>query len=69
MSNYKYSIDKRLMYQPPKKQFGEILNAYQVTPRNIDKDLMVHTQKTSEVKNLSKGYPQKTPNHYFRFFR
>lgn len=57
MSSYRYSVDRPFMYKPPKKRFGEILNAYEIIPRDINKDLMSHTQKTSEVKKLSKTFP------------
>ncbi len=57
MSSYRYSVDRPYFYQPPKKRFGEILNAYKVIPRDINKDLMTHTQIKSEVKELSKKYP------------
>ena len=54
-------IDPRFFYQKPKPRFGEILNANHVIPRDINKDLMTHTNKISEVKNLSKHYPHRAP--------
>lgn len=66
MSSYRYSVDRRFFYQQPKPRFGEILNANQVTPRDINKDLMVKTQKTSDIKNLSKSYPNKSYQGYYQ---
>ena len=48
-------------YQIPKQNFGEILNANLVIPRDINKDLMMSTQKTSVVKILSKKFSPKQP--------
>lgn len=52
----------KYIYQHPKKRFGEILNANQVTPRDINKDLMMKTQQKSEVRNFSKQYYFQKPN-------
>jgi hypothetical protein len=57
-------VDYKFFYQKPKLKFGEILNANKITPRDINKDLMVYTQKISEVRTLSKSYPFKPPTIY-----
>lgn len=67
--SYRYSVNRQFFYKQPKPQFGEILNANQVTPRDINKDLMMSTQKTSEVKNMSKSYPNKTSQSYYQRYR
>ena len=46
----------------PKQKFGQILNADQVTSRDVNKDLMMRTQRYSEVRNLGKQYYFKPPN-------
>lgn len=71
MSSYRYSVDRKFFYQQPKPRFGEILNASQVTPRDINKDLMVKTQQTSPIKKLSKTYPNKPSQqiYYQRYGR
>lgn len=51
----------RYPYQKPKPKFGEILNANLIISRDINKDLMTHTQKQSEVRSLSKQYFFKSP--------
>ena len=57
-------IDPRFFYQKPRAQFGQILDANKVISRDVNKDLMVHTQKISEVRMLGKSYPFQTPNPY-----
>lgn len=46
----------KYIYQHPKPRFGEIINANQVTSRDINKDLMMRTQQYSEVRNTAKKY-------------
>lgn len=52
----------KYIYQHPKPRFGEILNANKVTSRDINKDLMMRTQRYSEVRNSSKKYYFQPPN-------
>lgn len=52
----------KYIYQKPKPQFGEILNANHIIPRDINKDLMMKTQKNSDIRNISKKYQFQQPN-------
>lgn len=67
--SYRYSVDRRFFYKMPKPQFGEILNANYVISRDVNKDRMVPTQSTSDVKNLSKTYPNKKIRYNQGFWR
>lgn len=57
--NSNRGVDPKFFYQKPKLNFGEILNASLIISRDVNKDLMTHTQKYSEVRSLSKNYPHK----------
>ena len=52
----------KYIYLHPKQKFGQILDADRVISRDINKDLMMRTQRYSEVKNLGKKYYFSPPN-------
>ena len=51
----------KYIYQHPKPKFGEILDADRVTSRDVNKDLMMRTQRQSEVKQMGRQYHFKQP--------
>ena len=52
----------KFIHLQPKQKFGQILNADRVISRDVNKDLMMRTQRYSEVRNYGKKYYFKPPN-------